>query len=727
MNNLNKLKPIGKLSPFGHFCCTIGHLPTSYMISLTYEQQLLWLCNYLENTVIPAVNTNAEAVLELQNLYAELKDYVDNYFSNLNVQEEINNKLDEMAESGVLEQIISAYLQISSVLSFDTVNDMVENENLIEGSTCRTLGFTTLNDGKGRTYKIEKIISGVADGFNIISLGRDDLYAVLINENNIYVDVTKFGIKNDGTDISTILQNLIDEFPNGATFFFPNGTYNFHEIELNSNTTILGDTDTKFIFNSDEIAKQFIAENKTNLIFKNCTFRNGLVENNSRLIGSAIKIETIKTSLFLSSCDHIIIDNCNFIKATGCSFVYALNCEYVTVINSHFANSLRGQLTLMSQCEHFTIDNNIFENAITLEYLGASYMISTHVLDYETDLSYVNDIIITNNRFLNHPGWEAVESHGGKNIIVSHNYFFNCLTPVSIFDDGRLARIVDMENIIVNDNIILSDKTVDDYRSQAITVRGNNTNGKMCKGGSVSNNKIISKNKGAFSGITVRYADGFIINDNYLYGVANYAIDLQYVTNSNVLNNICKEGVNLPSQEQRIADFSFFASHNIDFRNNSNPSTNQPLNAVYLQGGADYIKHYNENELFFTDENVSNMIRNWNYARKYGRLGTYQINQNANNLWQRATNRYLQSVEASNVITFKTTLGSNIVETPSNVLEKIAIGENVEIVGAGLNGDNIQAELIDVLDNNHCVLSKQMYQSVNNAQVNTLPCTWINS
>ena len=43
--------------------------------------------------------------------FVELKDYVDTYFENLDVQEEINNKLDEMAESGVLEQIITEYYQ----------------------------------------------------------------------------------------------------------------------------------------------------------------------------------------------------------------------------------------------------------------------------------------------------------------------------------------------------------------------------------------------------------------------------------------------------------------------------------------------------------------------------------------------------------------------------------------------------------------------------------------
>ena len=109
MADLNELKPVGKLNPFAKFCCTIGNLPTSYMISLTYEEQLLWLCKYLEDTVIPAVNTNAEAIQELQELYVVLKNYVDNYFENLDVQEEINNKLDEMAEDGTLQSIIEQY------------------------------------------------------------------------------------------------------------------------------------------------------------------------------------------------------------------------------------------------------------------------------------------------------------------------------------------------------------------------------------------------------------------------------------------------------------------------------------------------------------------------------------------------------------------------------------------------------------------------------------------
>lgn len=104
------MKSINKLRPFTKFCCSIGELPTSYMESLTYEEQLIWFCSYLQDTVIPAVNNNGEAVEELQNLYIQLQNYVDNYFENLDVQEEINNKLDELASDGTLTTLISSYI-----------------------------------------------------------------------------------------------------------------------------------------------------------------------------------------------------------------------------------------------------------------------------------------------------------------------------------------------------------------------------------------------------------------------------------------------------------------------------------------------------------------------------------------------------------------------------------------------------------------------------------------
>ena len=95
------------LKPFGKFCITLGMLPTSYKASLTYEEQLLWFCDYLENKVIPALNNNAEALQEVQALYEEMRQFIVEYFSKLDVQEEIDNKLDEMAQDGTLDDIIN--------------------------------------------------------------------------------------------------------------------------------------------------------------------------------------------------------------------------------------------------------------------------------------------------------------------------------------------------------------------------------------------------------------------------------------------------------------------------------------------------------------------------------------------------------------------------------------------------------------------------------------------
>lgn len=101
------MKKIETLTPFKRMCVTIGNLPTSFVESMSYYECLCWLVDYLENTVIPTINNNAEAVIELQDAFTVLKNYVDNYFKNLDVQEEINNKLDDLVEDGTMAQIIN--------------------------------------------------------------------------------------------------------------------------------------------------------------------------------------------------------------------------------------------------------------------------------------------------------------------------------------------------------------------------------------------------------------------------------------------------------------------------------------------------------------------------------------------------------------------------------------------------------------------------------------------
>ena len=158
MNNKPETK-IGYVSPIKRICMSIGELPTSYLETMSYYEMLIWFVEFLKNNVIPVVNNNSEATEELQQLFIELQNYVNNYFDNLDVQEEINNKLDEMLEDGSLEQIIEQYLNSTALWCFDNVDDMKSADNLINGSYAKTLGYAEINDSYGGIYYITDTIT----------------------------------------------------------------------------------------------------------------------------------------------------------------------------------------------------------------------------------------------------------------------------------------------------------------------------------------------------------------------------------------------------------------------------------------------------------------------------------------------------------------------------------------------------------------------------------------
>lgn len=158
------------------------------------------------NKIIEKVNQSGEQTENLTNAFIDLQDYVNDYFENLDIQTEVNNKLDEMATGGELAELIGQYLESQAVIGFNTTSSLSQATNLANGSIARTLGRNQYNDGYGAFYKIrQRTNSDTPDGYNIIVLSNtENLIAErIINEietdvynlqNNIYSN--KFNILN---------------------------------------------------------------------------------------------------------------------------------------------------------------------------------------------------------------------------------------------------------------------------------------------------------------------------------------------------------------------------------------------------------------------------------------------------------------------------------------------------------------------------------------------------
>lgn len=219
MKNVEKIKPTGLFTNYIYKA-----IPLAFDESMSYYETLCGLLSYLKDTVIPTVNNNADAIIELQNLMEELQNYVNNYFNNLDVQEEINNKLDVMAQDGTLENLISKYVNNNVKRIFNTVVDM-KKSNLLPNIKIQTIGYYSINDGGGADY----YISNEEPNDQYYETLDNGNFAILILDNNI--NIAQFGAKGDGINDDTIyIKNALQHLKYGMTLNFKsNARYKISE------------------------------------------------------------------------------------------------------------------------------------------------------------------------------------------------------------------------------------------------------------------------------------------------------------------------------------------------------------------------------------------------------------------------------------------------------------------------------------------------------------------
>ena len=149
--------------------------------------QLTRLFNEFTETVTNEVNTFEDNVNGTVDDYIEkfnqLKDFVDDYFDNLDVQEEIDHKLDEMVEDGTMSRLLSEY--------FAVARDITPlGTNLLNGAEW-TLGTGWSGDaGIGFTHAT----GNTATLTTSIEVTANELYVLKFTCTNQYASTTEQAI-----------------------------------------------------------------------------------------------------------------------------------------------------------------------------------------------------------------------------------------------------------------------------------------------------------------------------------------------------------------------------------------------------------------------------------------------------------------------------------------------------------------------------------------------------
>lgn len=157
------------LKPFRFWCQKV--LPLVYDDSLSYYELLNKVVDYLNKTM-EDVGVLHEDIDALHTAYQQLQAYVNDYFSTLDVQQEINNKLDVMASDGTLDAILLPYFNAYK----SEINALVENFENSVNSTVNNQNQSISNQNEAIS-----VLQGRMDSFARLAEGSTTGDAELID------------------------------------------------------------------------------------------------------------------------------------------------------------------------------------------------------------------------------------------------------------------------------------------------------------------------------------------------------------------------------------------------------------------------------------------------------------------------------------------------------------------------------------------------------------------
>ena len=262
---------------------------------------------------------------DIKEAWQELKDFVEYYFDNLNLQEEVNNKLEDMLESGELQQIIALFFADPvTPKMYGAVGDGVADD---------TVAIQAALDSGKNVY------------FNRGTYKSGTLY---VRQNNIEID---------GGD-------ALIQFGKVTGFYLEDGVHDVTFRNINSELTYIKDSLETTNVHIGIAGITSGVYDVYNITVEKCHFKGGVMgfaassAKNIKITGSDFEQFVYKPEdlaggygILLQSCIDVLIDGCSFNPG-----YYGRHDIYVSVDQSKTDTNKLCRNVLISNC-YFTHEN----------------------------------------------------------------------------------------------------------------------------------------------------------------------------------------------------------------------------------------------------------------------------------------------------------------------------------------------------------------------------------
>lgn len=329
-----------KLTGFRYWCYKV--LPLVYDDSLSYYELLCKVVKKLNETI---ENTNQlnDNVQELLTAFNQLQNYVANYFDNLDVQSEINAKLDQMVQDGDFDRIISRYITYNITRVFNTTTRLQEHDEFVDGQYVQSLGYSNVGDGGASTFIIVPNTNPLASrfGFTTATEGLSALPVALSDDFNVAV----FGAIPNQETTETVRAATKTQFEKAIdfcklynkNFYVGKGYYAINSgvlFENYSNVTVKNYGDI-FIQPTELISAAFLFKGCENLTVENKGSMFSAFTYTTAQATSFYNARRIKTS---SNLQCFNVQGCNNFTISGGNYSYF---EYVVVTQMNYNDNYK--------------------------------------------------------------------------------------------------------------------------------------------------------------------------------------------------------------------------------------------------------------------------------------------------------------------------------------------------------------------------------------------------